>query len=72
MAAIERIAETFGDAEQHRLDGITCRYPTWWANVRKSNTEPLLRLNLEADDLDTLEAAKARVIAAIGSEPSDH
>lgn len=67
-AAIERIAGTFADAEIHRLDGITVRYPSWWANVRKSNTEPLLRLNLEADDAEVLEEARAKLTAAIGGE----
>ena len=65
---IERIASTFDDAEVYRLDGITVRYPTWWANVRKSNTEPVLRLNLEADDPDVLEDARKRVVEAIGGE----
>lgn len=32
-----------------RLDGLLVRYPTWWFNLRASNTEPVLRLNLEAD-----------------------
>jgi phosphomannomutase len=67
--AIERLAERFGDAAQSRLDGITLRYASWWCNVRKSNTEPLLRLNLEADDEATLAEAKARVVDAIGGEP---
>jgi len=70
---IERISGAFADAtEQYRLDGITVRYPTWWANVRKSNTEPLLRLNLEADDIAGLTAAKARMIEVIGVGSSSH
>ncbi len=68
-AAIERIAKRFDDAEQHRLDGITIRYPQWWANVRKSNTEPLLRLNLEAHDRETLERALGELAAVIGGRP---
>ena len=40
------------------LDGITVSFPTWWFNVRPSNTEPLLRLNLEADT--AAEMAKRR------------
>jgi phosphomannomutase len=44
---IERLAGHFADGEQDFLDGITVRYPAWWFNVRKSNTEPMLRLNLE-------------------------
>ena len=39
----------YGDAEIDYLDGLTIQYPTWWLNVRASNTEPMLRLNVEAD-----------------------
>jgi phosphomannomutase len=49
-AVIEQIAAAFPDAEQDRLDGLTVDLWSdgWWFNVRPSNTEPLLRLNLEA------------------------
>jgi phosphomannomutase len=47
-AAMERVAGAFKDARQDRLDGITVEFDDWWCNVRPSNTEPLLRLNLEA------------------------
>ncbi len=47
-AAMERIASHYKDGRQDRLDGITVEYADWWLNVRPSNTEPLLRLNLEA------------------------
>ncbi len=47
-AAIERILERFADAEIGHLDGISVDYPEWHFNVRPSNTEPLLRLNLES------------------------
>ena len=44
-----RLAEHFaGRGEPDRLDGLTVRGPDWWVNVRPSNTEPLLRLNVEA------------------------
>ncbi len=49
-AVIERVARAYGDAEQDRLDGLTVDCGDWWFNLRPSNTEPLLRLNLEADD----------------------
>jgi phosphomannomutase len=52
--AIEQLADKYADGDQDRLDGITIRYPEWWLNVRKSNTEPLLRLNLEADTSDLM------------------
>ncbi|MFN8159841.1 MAG: phosphomannomutase/phosphoglucomutase [Solirubrobacterales bacterium] len=47
-ARIELIAERYADAEIDRLDGISVDYPDWHFNVRPSNTEPLLRLNLES------------------------
>jgi phosphomannomutase len=47
-AVIEHIAERHADAQQDRLDGLTVDHGDWWFNVRPSNTEPLLRLNLEA------------------------
>ena len=45
---IEAVAEAYADAEQDRLDGLTVDLGDWWFNLRPSNTEPLLRLNLEA------------------------
>jgi phosphomannomutase len=55
-ALVEVIAERFAGADQDRLDGLTVDLGDWWFNVRPSNTEPLLRLNLEAPtpaDVDT-------------------
>ena len=45
---IERVAAAFAGADQDRLDGLTVDLGDWWFNLRPSNTEPLLRLNLEA------------------------
>jgi phosphomannomutase len=45
---------TFADAEIDELDGLTVEYPTWWFNLRSSNTQPLVRLNVEADGADEL------------------
>jgi phosphomannomutase len=45
---MEEIAERYSDGEISRLDGISVDYPDWHFNVRPSNTEPLLRLNLES------------------------
>jgi phosphomannomutase len=47
-AVIQRVAEVFSHAEQDWLDGLTVDLGEWWFNLRPSNTEPLLRLNLEA------------------------
>jgi phosphomannomutase len=48
MKAVEGTFAAQGATLDH-LDGVTLSFPTWWANVRPSNTEPLLRLNVEAD-----------------------
>jgi phosphomannomutase len=47
------------------LDGMTVTTPTWWFNLRASNTEPLLRLNVEADDQATLDRVRDEVLALI-------
>ena len=64
---IEKIASAFPDARQDRLDGITIEFPAWWCNVRKSNTEPLLRLVMEADEAATFEKARAQLMAILGT-----
>ena len=64
MAAIESRYRAEG-AEIDHLDGVTVSFPSWWFNVRPSNTQPLLRLNVEADDAATLDAKTAEVLAAI-------
>ena len=48
LAMIERVADALNDGTQDRLDGLTVEFEDWWCNVRPSNTEPLLRLNVEA------------------------
>lgn len=62
--AMQRLAERYADGEIIRLDGVSVVYPTWWANVRPSNTEPLLRLNMEADTPELMEE-KCREIEAL-------
>lgn len=52
---LERLKEKYADAEINELDGLTFTYPNFWFNVRVSNTEPLLRLNLEARTKDVME-----------------
>ena len=70
-ARMQAIADAFPDAEIDWLDGVTVQYPDWWCNVRPSNTEPLLRLNLEATAADAFEPAKQKVFAILGT-PVDH
>jgi phosphomannomutase len=50
--ALEKLAEACSDGEQDWTDGLTVEYPDWWFNARGSNTEPLLRLNVEARDAE--------------------
>lgn len=58
-ATIERVAAAFEEFPQDRLDGLTVDCGPWWFNLRASNTEPLLRLNLEApDDATVVEKVK--------------
>ena len=49
------MADVFHDGKVDFLDGVTVQYDDWWFNVRKSNTEPLLRLNLEATTPDLMK-----------------
>jgi phosphomannomutase len=63
MAELER---RYADAEIDHLDGVTLSYPDWWANVRPSNTEPYLRLVLEAATPAELEQRKGELIALLG------
>ncbi len=65
QAAIERVAAAYEDAEQDRLDGLTVGVGDWWFNLRASNTEPLLRLNLEAPTSDECDAHTSEVLALI-------
>ena len=58
---IERVAAAYQDARQERIDGLTVDSGDWWFNLRASNTEPLLRLNLEAADADACRAHVAEV-----------
>ena len=48
-----------------KLDGLLVRYDDWWFNLRPSNTEPLLRLNLEADTPERMVEERDRVLARI-------
>ena len=49
-----KLKAAFADGEQDELDGLTVTYTDWWFNVRSSNTEPLVRLNVEANDATVL------------------
>jgi phosphomannomutase len=65
VAVIDGVAEEFAEFHQDRLDGLTVDCGTWWFNLRASNTEPLLRLNLEAADRDECDQRVAELLALI-------
>ena len=62
-AVIEQVAAAYPDAAVDRTDGLTVDCGDWWFNLRPSNTEPLLRLNLEAADAAAVSARVAEVQA---------
>lgn len=62
---IKAVEERYADATIDHLDGITVAYPDWWFNLRPSNTEPLLRLNVEADQADLLSRRSEEVLNLI-------
>jgi phosphomannomutase len=57
----------YRDGQIDRLDGVTIQYPDWWLNVRPSNTEPLLRLNVEGDTQELMERHRDEALALIRS-----
>ena len=61
QAVVEQVAEAYAGAEQERVDGLTVDSGDWWFNLRASNTEPVLRLNLEAADAESCQAHVAEV-----------
>ena len=65
LEVIERVATHFPDAQVDRLDGLTVDCGAWWFNLRPSNTEPLLRLNLEAPDRAECDQHVVEVLALI-------
>jgi phosphomannomutase len=66
-AKLAEIAASYADGHQYTLDGISVEYEDWHFNVRPSNTEPLLRLNLEATTADLMAKRRDEVIALIRS-----
>lgn len=68
VAATDRVRDAFADRPNvtfDYLDGMTVSAPDWWFNLRPSNTEPLLRLNVEAVDGGTMEAVRDEVLAIV-------
>ncbi|MYS14349.1 phosphomannomutase/phosphoglucomutase [Streptomyces sp. SID4982] len=65
LAALRTAYEALPDTTLDTLDGLTVSTPTWWFNVRPSNTEPLLRLNAEAKDEATMRQIRDEALAII-------
>ncbi len=66
-AAMKKLEEKYSGGKIIRLDGVSVVFSDWWVNVRPSNTEPLLRLNLEADSKVLMEQKRDEVLALIRS-----
>lgn len=64
-AVLAALAARYRDADLDRLDGLTVSYPDWWFNIRRSHTEPVVRLNLEVEWEGVLEERKREVLSAI-------
>jgi phosphomannomutase len=66
-AAMDFLAKKYNDGKVDYLDGVTVLFREWWFNCRPSNTEPLLRLNIEAKSEELLEEKFAEIQKELGS-----
>jgi phosphomannomutase len=64
---LDAISAKYQDGKVYSMDGVSVEYPTWHFNVRPSNTEPLLRLNLEGTSLELMESKRDEVLGLIRS-----
>ncbi len=62
---LDAIRKKYADGNMYELDGISSEYPNWWFNVRSSNTEPLLRLIVEADTQQLMEEKRDELLKLI-------
>lgn len=62
---LKKIKEHFADAKIDELDGVTIEYPDWWCNVRPSNTEPLLRVTIEAATSELMKLKQSEIFKVI-------
>ncbi|PIZ01082.1 hypothetical protein COY62_00330 [bacterium (Candidatus Howlettbacteria) CG_4_10_14_0_8_um_filter_40_9] len=72
---LDKVEARFSDGKSSKLDGLTVEFPDYWFNIRKSNTEPLIRLNMEANSREILESKKKEFtdfIISLGGELADH
>jgi phosphomannomutase len=68
QGTIKRLAAKYSDGEIDYLDGVTVQYKDWWFNVRPSNTEPLLRLNIEAAGEELLSSKLGELCPLLGQK----
>lgn len=66
--AIARVVDAYSNYEIDDLDGFTINGEGWWCNVRPSNTEPLVRLNVEADNSEICEEKTREILSVIRGE----
>ena len=66
QAMMNELTRLYSDAKLDNLDGITVQYKDWWFNCRPSNTEPLLRLNVEASSGEMLKEKLAEIEKVLG------
>ena len=66
VAHIKQVSETVPGTQIDELDGLTVSGDTWWFNLRASNTEPLLRLNVEASTDDDMRRTRDMVLSMMG------
>ena len=64
-AVFDVLKKTFADGNSFELDGFSVEYDDWWFNVRTSNTEPLIRLNLEAKTPALMQEKRDQVLGII-------
>jgi phosphomannomutase len=64
---LDELAKRYADGHVYELDGISVEYPSWHFNVRPSNTEPMLRLNLEAATPELMRERRDELLALIRS-----
>ncbi len=67
QARMEELARRYSDGQIDHLDGVTIGYKDWWFNCRPSNTEPLLRLNVEAKTKELLDEKLGEIEAHLGT-----
>ena len=69
---IRELADIYKNGQIDYLDGLTVEFKDWWFNVRKSNTEPLLRLNLEANTKELMEQKFKELKKVLGEPAHGH